>query len=215
VPEGRPSDWSRDVFPRFLAEGLPLFGCVLDGYWCDAGSFGPYRAAQRAVLDGAVRAAPPGTTLRPGVWVGSRSPVVPGATLVGPALLGAGCRIEAGACILPGTVLGDGVIVRRGARIAGATLGAGCEVGPRAMLGDCVLDEEVRVGENCRIGEGTVIGRGYRLAAGVCVDAEQRLAPGPVLDNVPLPTRGTPRDVPRLEKPAAALAACCERRSLP
>jgi len=147
VPQGEPSDWSRDIFPRFLAERRPLFGSLLDGYWCDIGSVGPYCAAQREALKGGVQVALPGRARRPGVWVGQGSRLARGAVLTGPALLGAGCRIEGGARILPGSVLGDRVIVRGGAQIAGATIGAGCEVGAGAVVRDCVLDEEVSVGD--------------------------------------------------------------------
>jgi mannose-1-phosphate guanylyltransferase / phosphomannomutase len=189
VPHGAPSDWSRDIFPRFLADRVPFFGCVLDGYWCDIGSVGPYRAAHRDALKGRVQAALPGVNLRPGVWIGSGSRVAPSAMLKGPTLLGAGCRIETEARLLPGSVLGDGVIVRGGAQIAGALVGAGCEVGAGSVLRDCVLDEDVRVGEGCRVGVGAVIGRGCQLAAGTCVDAGQRLAPGEVLNSPSLSAR--------------------------
>jgi mannose-1-phosphate guanylyltransferase/phosphomannomutase len=182
VPRGQPCDWSRDIFPRFLAEGLPLFGCVLDGYWSDIGCLGPYRGAQRDALKGQVQAALPGTALCPGVWVGKGSWFASEAVIEAPALLGAECRIEGGARILTGSVLGDGATVHAGAQLAGAIVGAGCEVGAGSVLHDCVLDEEVSIGEKCCIHAGAVIGRGCRLAAGVCVDGRRRLPPGQVLE---------------------------------
>jgi len=38
IPEGRQFDFSKDLFPRLLRDGRPLFGKVLDGYWCDIGT---------------------------------------------------------------------------------------------------------------------------------------------------------------------------------
>src|SRR5207245_7326349 len=61
VPAGRPYDWSRDVFPQSMAEGLPLFGHSLDGYWCDIGSMTDYRRGQIDAPQGAGRGAVPGT----------------------------------------------------------------------------------------------------------------------------------------------------------
>jgi mannose-1-phosphate guanylyltransferase/phosphomannomutase len=214
VPQGGPSDWSRNIFPRFLAERLPLFGCVLEGYWCDIGSVGPYRAAQRDALEGTVRASLPGIALGPGVRVGNGSRLAPGTVIKGPALLGAGCRIEAGARILPGSVLGDGATVHAEARISGATIEAGCEVGAGSVLQDCVLDEEVSVGEACRIGEGAVIGRGCRLAAGVCVKAGRRLAPGEALNRPPPSAIRHPRSARRTAYRGTTRVVCagrCER----
>ena len=33
IPEGENRDWSKDVFPRMLADSAALYGCNLDGYW--------------------------------------------------------------------------------------------------------------------------------------------------------------------------------------
>jgi len=38
IPSDRPFDFSRDLFPLLLREGLPLYGCLLRGFWCDIGS---------------------------------------------------------------------------------------------------------------------------------------------------------------------------------
>jgi mannose-1-phosphate guanylyltransferase/phosphomannomutase len=139
IPTGRPYDWSRDVFPQLMAEGLPLFGHGLDGYWCDIGSINDYRRGQRDALEGAVRVTLPGEPVRPGIWMGPNVRIAPGAVIEGPVLIGAGCRIERDALILPGTVLGEHSIVRAGACVWNATLGADCEVGPGAVVRDCVI----------------------------------------------------------------------------
>jgi mannose-1-phosphate guanylyltransferase / phosphomannomutase len=38
IPEGKPVDFSSDVFPALLDAGRPLFAKVLDGYWEDVGT---------------------------------------------------------------------------------------------------------------------------------------------------------------------------------
>src|SRR5438105_2831278 len=42
VPTGQECDWSHDVFPQLLDQGLPLFGFEVDGYWRDVGSVNDY-----------------------------------------------------------------------------------------------------------------------------------------------------------------------------
>src|SRR6266852_6261683 len=114
VPLGQPYDWSRDVFPQLMAEGLPLFGHSLDGYWCDIGSISDFCRGQRDALKNSVRVALPGIEVSPGIWVGANAHVEPGAVLEGPVLIGAGCRVEWDARVLAGSVLGDYTIVRAG-----------------------------------------------------------------------------------------------------
>ncbi len=38
IPADRPYDFGHDLFPRLAEEGAPLFGYVMNGYWCDVGT---------------------------------------------------------------------------------------------------------------------------------------------------------------------------------
>jgi mannose-1-phosphate guanylyltransferase/phosphomannomutase len=212
VPRGKSYDWSRDVFPQLMSEGLPLFGQTLDGYWCDIGSMHDYRRGQRDALDGTVRVALPATEARPGVWTGPNVQIAPGAVVEGPVLLGAGCRIERDALVLPGSILGDGTVAHSGACVWNATLGAGCEVGPGAVVRDCVIGEETRVGPACSVSEGAVIGRGCRLTAAVRVGDGARVDPDQVLSGAHPAPEVPASDFPqsraiRLQPSAERLAA--------
>ncbi len=188
VPRGRAYDWSRDVFPQLLADGKPLFGQALDGYWCDIGCMNDYRRGQRDALEGAVRVSLPGQAVRPGVWIGPNVRIAPGAVVEGPVLIGAGSRIERDALVLPGSVLGERTVVRAGACVWNAVLGAECEVGLGAVVRDCVVAEETRVGAGCSVSEGAVVGRGCRLTAAARVGDGERVEPDQVLSGgQPLP----------------------------
>src|SRR5437588_10294221 len=43
IPEGRPVDFSSEVFPALLADAKPLFGLRCEGYWEDVGALGAHR----------------------------------------------------------------------------------------------------------------------------------------------------------------------------
>ncbi|MCC8090806.1 MAG: NTP transferase domain-containing protein [Oscillospiraceae bacterium] len=55
VPEGRPCDFGKDLFPALLAAGQSLFGLPLDGYWCDIGTPRAYYQCNLDALDGKLR----------------------------------------------------------------------------------------------------------------------------------------------------------------
>ena len=55
IPPGTKYDFARDLFPRLLAEGVPLRGVVMDGYWCDIGTPRAYYQCNLDALDGLYR----------------------------------------------------------------------------------------------------------------------------------------------------------------
>src|SRR3954454_12600300 len=76
IPASKEYDFSKELFPRLLEEGWPLYGYVTEDYWQDIGTLEQYMQAQRDVLDGRMRGTrPPGTRLRGNVYVGRRAQV--------------------------------------------------------------------------------------------------------------------------------------------
>ena len=57
VPEG-PFDFGRDLFPKLLREGAPLYGQVMAGYWRDIGTPQDYYRCCADALDGRLRLTP-------------------------------------------------------------------------------------------------------------------------------------------------------------
>src|SRR5205823_7073943 len=60
IPEGRPVDFSSEVFPALLADAKPLFGFRCEGYWEDVGTLEAYGKAHQDVLDAKVEVDIPG-----------------------------------------------------------------------------------------------------------------------------------------------------------
>jgi mannose-1-phosphate guanylyltransferase/phosphomannomutase len=168
VPEGE-VDFSKDLFPKLLEMGLPMYGYVTDRYWTDVGTLEAYMAAHRAVLDREVEVEIEGFELRDGVWLGEGGEVDPDAAITGPVYIGENSRVEAGATLREYTVLGRGVAVRSGAflhrcvvhdfaYIGQATNLRGCVVGKSSdVMFGARLEENVVVADECRIGEGSVL----------------------------------------------------------
>ena len=117
VPDDRPYDFSKELFPLLLEMGRPLYGHVLDGYWQDIGNLEQFRQANFDALDAHVHLDVPGLRLRGNVWVSEEVDINEVEGVEGPAFIGANCRIADGASIGPYSVLSRGVIVREGARV--------------------------------------------------------------------------------------------------
>ncbi len=158
IPAGKETDFSNDVFPLLLHKGIPIYGYVADGYWCDVGSLEAYREAQQAALTGEVKLDYPYAERSPGIWVGRETMIDPGAILEPPLLIGDRCRIGARAKLSAGTVLGDNVTVGMGVDLKRPIVWNGSVLGDEVKLRACVLARGVRVERLAQVLEGTVIG---------------------------------------------------------
>jgi mannose-1-phosphate guanylyltransferase/phosphomannomutase len=175
IPEGRPVDFSSEVFPRLLEEQRPLYGKVCEGYWEDVGTLAAYVSAHKDILDGRVDVDVPGFRLEGSVWLGEGAEVDPEARIDGPAVLGDHTKVEAGARLAPYSVLGNNVMVRsdaqiersvildgayigQGARLLGAVVGRGSDLRPNARCDDGAV-----LGDQCFIGAGAHIGSNVKV----------------------------------------------------
>ncbi|HKC78224.1 MAG TPA: nucleotidyltransferase family protein, partial [Gaiellaceae bacterium] len=70
IPQDRPYDFSKELFPLLLEMGRPIYGHVFDGYWQDIGNLDQYRQANFDALDESVRLEIPGIRIRGNIWLG-------------------------------------------------------------------------------------------------------------------------------------------------
>jgi mannose-1-phosphate guanylyltransferase/phosphomannomutase len=158
IPEGQPTDFAGDVFPKLLGQGAPLFGFVAGGYWEDVGSLEAYQRAHQDILDGKVKVDVRGFQVRPGVWLGEGAELDPDAVLTAPVLIGDFTKVEAGARLREYTVVGSGVIVKRDAFLHRAIVHDNAYIGPGASLRGCVVGRSADVKQGGRVEDGVVVG---------------------------------------------------------
>ncbi|MBC7106696.1 MAG: NTP transferase domain-containing protein [Firmicutes bacterium] len=182
VPADRPFDFSKDLFPRLLAEGRPLYGVVLEGYWCDIGDLHQYLEAHRAVLEGRVKVDLAHREVAPGVWAGEGVEVHPEAVLRGPVLLGRGCVVARGAVLEPYTVVGPGSRIAARATVKRSVLWEGSRVGQGAALRGVVLGRGVEVRAGAHLYEGTVVGDDSVIGEGALVKPDVKIWPGKLVE---------------------------------
>ncbi len=175
IDQGRPTDFSSDVFPALLEHGKPLYGYVTDCYWEDVGTIEAYVRAHQDVLDERVAIEIPGFRLGDGVWLGEGSEVHPAAKVQGPVVIGDYCRVEANAHLREYTVLGSNVRVSEDGFIHRAIVHDNSYLGPSVSLRGCVVgrssdirraahcEEGVVLGDECFVGEHAVINPGVKV----------------------------------------------------
>ena len=181
IPEGTPFDFSSELFPLLMKEGYPLYGCVVDGYWCDVGSFESYMQAHRDILDGKANLFVPGVETRERVWVDEGAHIEPDVFIGNKVVIGPNVTIRSGAHIGDYTVLGDNCVIGNEASVSHSVIWSDSFVGRNATVAGSVLCRRVdiraraSVDMNSVIGDETMIGHGARVGANVQIFPYKRV----------------------------------------
>ena len=161
IPADRPSSIEREFFPALIADGVPSYGWCAPAYWRDIGNPGAYREAQMDLLAGRARMLlpPPGQGDQ-GSWVGAGGTAARDARVVPPAVVGQRVALHPRCQVGPSSVIGDGSTIGPDARVEGAVLWERVEVGSGAVLHECVIGADVKIGAHARVGSGVVLESG-------------------------------------------------------
>lgn len=188
LPENQEADFSKDLFPLLLEKGLPIYGYVTDGYWCDVGHLDAYREAQYAALQRRVKLEPHYQERSPNLWIGQNTQIDPSAHIETPVLIGSNCRIGPRAHINAGTIIGDNVTIGADADLKRPIIWNGTTVGEEAHLRACVAARGVRIDRRAHVLEGaivgslSVVGEEALINPDVRIWPSKRIEPGAILN---------------------------------
>jgi NDP-sugar pyrophosphorylase family protein len=179
VPEGKPFDFSKNLFPLMLKSKLVLAGCRVSGFWVDMGNPRSYLKANAWALDklGSTRAKTNDKST-----CESSSAISESATLKGPVHVGRNARIGKNATVGPYACIGDESEISPGARIAFSVVYENTQIGTDATLDTCVVAENCRIGDRVQIERNTVVGAGTELGNDSHLAAESRVGPFAVVE---------------------------------
>lgn len=177
IPKNQEVDFSKDVFPRLLEDGKPMFGYIADGYWKDIGNLEEYVKAHQDILDGKVKIEPPGIKMASDIWIGEGVDISPDAELTGPIVLGDYVKVEAGAQVGEYSVLDDGVVVKSGASCVRTVVGKNSYIGPNTMVRSWVVGRNCDVKSNVQLAVGSIIGDDCLLGDNSFVNYNVRIYP--------------------------------------
>jgi glucose-1-phosphate adenylyltransferase len=183
-------DFGKDVLPRLVARGEPVFAYRFPDYWQDVGTLDSYYESNLAFLSDT-----PPIDLADSDWVihtqsADRPPVrFERGGITERSLVANGCRI-AGEVVR--SVLFPGVTVARGAKVQDSIVMHDAVIGKGASLERAIVDKQVNVGERAQVGWGeertpnracpehlssgiALIGKGALLPSGLRVGRNARI----------------------------------------
>jgi mannose-1-phosphate guanylyltransferase/phosphomannomutase len=174
-------DFSKNLFPKLLEEGAPLYGYIAEGYWCDIGNPGQYLQANQDALKGRLKVKIPGRETN-GVWVDNNAEIEDYVEIRAPVLIGAKTRIRAKSSIGEFSVIGDGVTVDERASVKRSVIAGNSFVGSRADLVGCVIGEKCHIRDGATILEGAVVGDECIVGRGATIKPGIRVWPSKMIE---------------------------------
>ncbi len=176
-----PSDFSKDIFPRLLAENRPLYGYVSSSYWCDIGDLDAYRHCHYDIFAGKISLPMDACRLSEGVYAEEGAVIEAGAILTPPVLIGKNSHIKSGARVDAYTSIGEGCVVESGASIKRSVLLDHVTVEKNAQIRGSIVCNRARVGEGAAVYEQSVLGEDCRVGADAVVRPGVRVWPSKVV----------------------------------
>lgn len=182
MEEGKVYDFSKDIFPKLLAAGRPMYGYISRDYWCDIGSLDQCLQAQVDCLAGKVRVEIPGEEVRRGVWIGKYVDIDPAARIEGPAVIGDGAVLRKGVRIGPYTVIGPNTLVDEGAELQRSVTMAQVYVGRGATVRAALLGRNAALSRQVTVGQGGVVGDEAQVGEGSIIKPGVKIWPNKTID---------------------------------
>lgn len=145
IPENIFYDFGRQLFPLLLKKNISFHGFPFEDFWCDIGGLNEYKQAHWDILSEKTRISPPGTKVRPGVWVEKGANIASGVNIKPPVLIGRGTVIEDGVTIVGPVSIGNNVKIENDVHIEQTILWNDITVAKDVKLVNCVVGDSVKI----------------------------------------------------------------------
>lgn len=169
VPAGEPYDFAGDLFPKLMAQGVPIHAHVAEGYWSDIGTLEQLKQSHWDFLDGKLRLPLGGNLIHERIWAGEGTRIAGDAHLEAPCWIGNNARIRPGAKIGPYTVVAPDVEIDARAAVQRSIVMSNSFVGEAADLRNCIVGGSSVLETRCEIADNAVIGAQCHLGQHVVV----------------------------------------------
>lgn len=150
IPETGVVGFGRDVFPKLIAQGLPVLGVEVWGYWSDIGTLAQYKQSSMDALDGLIDLHITGEAIPQG-WMNCGSVISDNARIGGPLLMGCNSYVADDVRTKGHVVIGDNCLIESGVELQDTIIWPGTVIGARSLIRNTV------VGLNCWVDRGSSV----------------------------------------------------------
>ncbi|KJF28765.1 nucleotidyl transferase [Clostridium aceticum] len=180
--KGENFDFSKDLFPKLLADEIPMYGYITEDYWSDVGALNSYTQTHFDILEGKVNIEIDGHQIEDGIWIGEGTQLSSQVILNSPVYIGKNCILQEGSKLDAYTVIGDYSTISKDVSIKRSIIWSHSKIGKDTHCRGAVICNNVETKKNVEIYENAVIGEGSQLAEGVIVKPDIKLWPHKKID---------------------------------
>ena len=159
IPENVPYDFSKDLFPKLMEEGIPLYGFNAKGYWRDVGNPESYRDVHKDIFNGKVKIQIEGEKINFDKGVVYKEE---------------GVEIPENVKISGMVVLDKDVKISPNTKLENVSIGKNTQIGKNTTLKDGVIWWDVNIGNKCKFNNFVIcndvnIGNNVKAEKGVII----------------------------------------------
>ena len=154
IPDGENFDFSKELFPYLLENGIPIYGFKSEGYWRDVGNLEEYINSNLDVLNNKLHYIRLEKTANNFI---AKSAQIEFGAVVENSIIGEKVSIEKGAEIR-NSVIWDNVVIKSRAKLLYDVVGSNCKIEENVRINDFVF-----IGDNCYIGKNAFISSSIKI----------------------------------------------------
>ncbi len=184
IPENIPYDFSKDLFPKLMKEGIDLYGYNAKGYWRDVGNPESYREVYQDIFNGKVKIMINGEKIErdKGVIYKEEGSYIPeNVNIKGTVVLGKNVKIEENTS-LENVCIGDNTVISKGSKLKNGVIWWSSEIGKRNRFTNFVICNDVKTGKNVKADKGVVIAEKVKIEDNVIFDKDVIIWPNKFIE---------------------------------
>lgn len=170
-------DFSKDLFPRLLKDNIPMYGYIMNGYWCDIGDILSYRNTNIDFLDNRINLSSDINEIKKGIFIGKNTRISKDAKLIPPVIIGEDCIIKDGAAIDSYSVIGNGCVIDEGVTIKRSILWDKTIIGKGTALRGSLIGDKSYIKSHSSLFEDSVVGSGCTLGENSTIKTNVKIWP--------------------------------------
>lgn len=175
--KGQNFDFSKDLFPKLLKDNVPMYGYIINDYWCDIGDINSYIQSQFDILNKKVKVELNYREIQNGIWVDEGAEISNSAQITPPVYIGKNTIIGSSANIGPYTIIGDSCVIREGTSLKKTIIWNNTKIGKNTQCRGNVICSNVHIKNRVNLYQGSAVGVGSVLSSGVIVKPNIKIWP--------------------------------------
>jgi mannose-1-phosphate guanylyltransferase/phosphomannomutase len=167
IPKDKEYDFSKDLFPKLMSEGVDLWGCHIEGYWRDVGNPQSYREVHQDILNEKINYDFEGELVefeKGKVWTKSRLPK--NINIEGSVVIDKNVRLGENVTLI-NSCIGKNTGIDDNSYIEESVIWHDVEIGKEVKINNAVICDEVIIQDKVKIVKGAIVARKCKIEDGV------------------------------------------------